>query len=270
MENNVWLTLEEVSEYLCFSKEKIYLLLRKNNIPAVKVGRHWRFNRKQIDDWMVSLSDNLKHQPARYSLRSKFEEYLGIFQTAQDFDVKIHEELIEPKMRDDLWQVYHYTFNQRKEVAAQDQRSYDERSFKKALVDPEYVKFILTKDNYIGGFSLATHNLDKARIVYMNPEFFKSRYPRFAQERRIYYVTALSVLPEIRGSKGIKELLTSMVHFINKNEAVVAFDFSENKNQFLPSLIQALAGKLNIPVVGNKLDSQTYYEIYGQNNKKPE
>jgi len=55
MENKSWLTLEELSLYLSFSKEKIYILLRQNRIPAVKIGRHWRFNRKQIDEWMFGI-----------------------------------------------------------------------------------------------------------------------------------------------------------------------------------------------------------------------
>ncbi|OGC21656.1 hypothetical protein A2291_06070 [candidate division WOR-1 bacterium RIFOXYB2_FULL_42_35] len=51
--NKTWLTLQELSEYLSFSKEKLYILLRQGSLPAVKVGRHWRFNRLEIDQWML-------------------------------------------------------------------------------------------------------------------------------------------------------------------------------------------------------------------------
>ena len=54
-ENKSWLTLEELSQYLSFSKEKIYIMLRDNRIPAVKIGRHWRFNRQQVDAWMFAV-----------------------------------------------------------------------------------------------------------------------------------------------------------------------------------------------------------------------
>jgi excisionase family DNA binding protein len=59
-----WLTLEEVANYLCFSKEKVYILLKQNQIPAIKVGRHWRFNKNQIDEWLIKLGGKSTN-PAR-------------------------------------------------------------------------------------------------------------------------------------------------------------------------------------------------------------
>jgi len=64
MQERTWLTLNELSLYLSFSKEKIYILLREHRIPAVKIGRHWRFNRKQIDEWMFNLGRSFKREIA--------------------------------------------------------------------------------------------------------------------------------------------------------------------------------------------------------------
>lgn len=263
-----WLTLEELSQYLCFSKEKIYLLLKARQIPAVKVGRHWRFNRQHIDEWLISLTPSVEQKPDNTE-KQPYSASLEIGKPAGEIKVVLQKEILDPKLQNDLWETYHDTFERNKEKAAQDQRSYDQSTFIDALTDSDYLKFVLVKDDSIKGLSLATNNLDKARIVYMNPEYFKTRYPNFAQAGKIFYVTALSVISGFHELKGINELLTTMIHFIDQNEAVVAFDYSENKNHFLPDLIQLLARRNNIPVIGNKLDAQVYFEIYGEKNRQP-
>ena len=45
------LTLEDVGEYLRVHPSTIYRLLKKNQLPAFKLGREWRFNRESIDRW---------------------------------------------------------------------------------------------------------------------------------------------------------------------------------------------------------------------------
>jgi excisionase family DNA binding protein len=72
MQNRSWLTLEELSEYLSFSKEKIYILLRDHRIPAVKIGRHWRFNRRQIDEWMFSVGNVIRKEINNKIVYSKY------------------------------------------------------------------------------------------------------------------------------------------------------------------------------------------------------
>lgn len=46
------MTVEELAEYLRITKRTIYRLLKKRNIPAVKVGHKWRFDREAINDWL--------------------------------------------------------------------------------------------------------------------------------------------------------------------------------------------------------------------------
>ncbi|NQS90150.1 hypothetical protein HQ584_10220 [Patescibacteria group bacterium] len=168
-----------------------------------------------------------------------------------------------------LWDIYHCTFGENK-ICAQDQRCYNKIAFKKALEDSDYIKFILYKDGFIVGFCLATNKLEKARVAYINPDFFKFRYPKFSKEGRIYYITALCILPQTHTIRGLKFLLNSMIYYVNEREAIVAFDFSENKNKFLPKLAKVLGESADVPVVGNRLDAQTYFELYGLHNAKPE
>lgn len=46
------LTVEEISQYLKIPKSTIYKLVREGKIPAQKIGRHWRFRKEAIDNWL--------------------------------------------------------------------------------------------------------------------------------------------------------------------------------------------------------------------------
>ena len=45
------LTLEEVANYLRVHPSTIYRMLKRQEIPAFKVGSDWRFNLESIDRW---------------------------------------------------------------------------------------------------------------------------------------------------------------------------------------------------------------------------
>ncbi|NMC14838.1 MAG: helix-turn-helix domain-containing protein [Chloroflexi bacterium] len=45
-------TIEELSEYLKIPKSTIYKLCQEGKIPGQKVGRHWRFHKNAVDEWL--------------------------------------------------------------------------------------------------------------------------------------------------------------------------------------------------------------------------
>ena len=45
------MTVQEVAEYLRLAQATIYKLAQAGEIPAVKVGRAWRFKRELIHEW---------------------------------------------------------------------------------------------------------------------------------------------------------------------------------------------------------------------------
>jgi excisionase family DNA binding protein len=47
-----FLTTEEVLEYLQVNLRTVYRLIKNNSIPAVRVGRQWRFKKQDIDAWL--------------------------------------------------------------------------------------------------------------------------------------------------------------------------------------------------------------------------
>ena len=51
------MTLEEVAEYLKLKPQTLYIWAQKGKIPAVKLGKEWRFKRSIIDKWFNSHFD---------------------------------------------------------------------------------------------------------------------------------------------------------------------------------------------------------------------
>jgi excisionase family DNA binding protein len=54
MRDESFLTTEEVLEYLNVNLRTVYRLIKAGKIPAVRVGRQWRFKRADIDAWLES------------------------------------------------------------------------------------------------------------------------------------------------------------------------------------------------------------------------
>lgn len=45
-------TTKEIARYLRVSRDTLYVLIKKNKIPFLRVGGQYRFNQKDIDNWL--------------------------------------------------------------------------------------------------------------------------------------------------------------------------------------------------------------------------
>lgn len=54
----MWLTIDELAEYLKISKETIYKMAKRKDLPCSKIGNQWRFKKEIIDQWLVSQGDS--------------------------------------------------------------------------------------------------------------------------------------------------------------------------------------------------------------------
>jgi excisionase family DNA binding protein len=52
--DEAFLTTEEVLEYLQVTQRTVYRLIKAGRIPAVRVGRQWRFRKQDVDRWLES------------------------------------------------------------------------------------------------------------------------------------------------------------------------------------------------------------------------
>jgi excisionase family DNA binding protein len=52
------MTLEEVAKYLKLKPQTIYTWAQDGKIPAVKIGKEWRFKKSVIDKWFNNHYDS--------------------------------------------------------------------------------------------------------------------------------------------------------------------------------------------------------------------
>ncbi len=48
------MTVEEVAQYLRLKPQTIYKWAQEKKIPAVKLGKEWRFRKRILDEWLDS------------------------------------------------------------------------------------------------------------------------------------------------------------------------------------------------------------------------
>jgi len=61
--DEVFLTTEEVLEYLQVNLRTVYRLIKAGKIPAVRVGRQWRFRKRDIDAWLETQRPRADRPP---------------------------------------------------------------------------------------------------------------------------------------------------------------------------------------------------------------
>jgi excisionase family DNA binding protein len=72
MIDETFLTTEEVLEYLQVNLRTVYRLIKAGKIPAVRVGRQWRFRKRDIDAWLDSQrTRGIANQPPAPALATR-------------------------------------------------------------------------------------------------------------------------------------------------------------------------------------------------------
>lgn len=52
LEQDSIFTIDELAAYLKISKSTLYKLAQEGKLPGQKIGRHWRFRKEAIDEWL--------------------------------------------------------------------------------------------------------------------------------------------------------------------------------------------------------------------------
>jgi ribosomal protein S18 acetylase RimI-like enzyme len=198
------------------------------------------------------------HAPVYYHNFLKMEVMMSGERTLKEYIIE------DQALQNRIKEIYMVSFESSDNDCAQDQKCYDDTSLREALLDPEYIKFVLFYEHEAIGFCLLTNNLKKARIAYCNDRFLGKKYPRYVSEGRLYYITAVCVLPEMQ-AKGLGiELLRSVCKFMYEDKAMVAYDYSENKNPNLTGLVQVVAKTFDWNAIEIPLDVQHYTSVYNE------
>jgi len=66
-QNEPWMSLEEIARHLGVSQDTVHRWIRVRALPAHKVGRLWKFQVSEVDDWVrtgKAAEKDEKRQPA--------------------------------------------------------------------------------------------------------------------------------------------------------------------------------------------------------------
>ncbi len=61
--SNRMMTIREVAEYLSVHEKTIYRLVKSGELPALRVGGQWRFEKKVLDAWIQNRTNTETPQP---------------------------------------------------------------------------------------------------------------------------------------------------------------------------------------------------------------
>ncbi len=52
--DNRWCSVDEIAKHLGVKRDTIYKWISEKQMPAHRVGRLWKFQKSEIDDWVRS------------------------------------------------------------------------------------------------------------------------------------------------------------------------------------------------------------------------
>jgi excisionase family DNA binding protein len=55
------MTVHDVAEYLRLSEAKVYKMANEGRVPALRMGKTWRFKRELIDEWIRKETELALH-----------------------------------------------------------------------------------------------------------------------------------------------------------------------------------------------------------------
>lgn len=74
------MTVDELEEYLRFTKKTIYKLVKQGDIPAIRIGSKWRFDKEIVDEWLRNSMERVRARILVVDddqlIRSLFQEIL--------------------------------------------------------------------------------------------------------------------------------------------------------------------------------------------------
>ena len=55
------MTVHDVAEYLRLSEAKVYKMANEGRVPALRMGKAWRFKKELIDEWIRKETELALH-----------------------------------------------------------------------------------------------------------------------------------------------------------------------------------------------------------------
>ena len=56
------MTVHDVAQYLRLSEAKVYKMAQEGHVPAIRIGKSWRFKRELLDEWIRHKTEVSIHE----------------------------------------------------------------------------------------------------------------------------------------------------------------------------------------------------------------
>lgn len=53
-----WLSVDEIANHLGIKRDTVYKWISERQMPGHKIGRLWKFNKQEVDEWVVRVGQN--------------------------------------------------------------------------------------------------------------------------------------------------------------------------------------------------------------------
>jgi excisionase family DNA binding protein len=63
--SEAWVAIDNVANHLGVVRASIYRWIKNNNLPAHRVGRHWKFKISEVDTWVERGARKKKSKPKK-------------------------------------------------------------------------------------------------------------------------------------------------------------------------------------------------------------
>lgn len=73
-----FLTFEEVQDLLKLSRSKMYQMLQRGELPAYKIGKQWRIEKSELEEWLASKKFNVTSPEESTAMKSRIR-FLSLF-----------------------------------------------------------------------------------------------------------------------------------------------------------------------------------------------
>ncbi|MGA8240556.1 MAG: helix-turn-helix domain-containing protein [Desulfobacterales bacterium] len=50
-----WLSVDEIADHLGIKRDTVYKWISERQMPGHKIGRLWKFNKQEVDEWVRSV-----------------------------------------------------------------------------------------------------------------------------------------------------------------------------------------------------------------------
>ena len=68
-----WLSVDEIADHLGIKRDTVYKWISERQMPGHKIGRLWKFDKKDVDAWVKSGGANEKTESTQRTTKGKQE-----------------------------------------------------------------------------------------------------------------------------------------------------------------------------------------------------